>query len=161
MLKNLLLTVTGMICLIFLIPSHSSIAQKATYALNENESAFVMIQLKEQNDQSPTALSEPDVLEVVNKIKVINTKLGYAEFAKKMASFSLDTMGHKTTYLTIRNFNDFTSAEEYSRAISGELDKHIYGKIKAPFPISQSDYKLCVAAKSFKSYYTYCAKNRK
>ena len=160
-MKNQLLHSVGMICAVFLLSSTYAIAQKSAFPLNENESSFVMLQLKEPKGKSPTALSEPDVLAVVNQIKIINTKLGYEEFAKKMASFSLDTMGHKTTYLTIRNFNDFTSAEEYSRAMCNELDKSIYGKIKAPFPISQSDYKRCVAAKSFESYYKYYTKNRK
>ncbi|MBP7238926.1 MAG: hypothetical protein KBA14_01770 [Saprospiraceae bacterium] len=160
-MKNQLLHSAASWCVVLLLSSAFSYGQKTTFPLNENESAFVMIQLKEQKGQSPGALSEPDVLEVVNQIKIINTKLGYEEFAKKMASFTLDTMGHKTTYLTIRNFNDFTSAEEYGRALYPELNKDIYGKIKAPFPISQSDYKRCVAAKSFESYYKYYSRNRK
>ena len=160
-MKNQLLHSAASWCIVLLLSSAFSYGQKTTFPLNENESAFVIIQLKEQKGQSPGALNEPEVLEVVNQIKVINKKLGYEEFEKKMASFALDTMGHKTTYLTIRNFNNLTSAEEYSRALAGELDKNIFGKIKTPFPISQSDYKQCVAAKSFESYYTYYSRNRK
>jgi hypothetical protein len=160
-MKNQLFHLAGLLCVALLLSGSIVTGQKTSFPMNENESAFVMIQLKEQGSKSPTELSEPDVLEVVNQIKVINTKLGYEEFAKKMASFSMDTLGHKTTYLTIRNFNDFTSAEEYGRALASELDKAIYGKIKAPFPISQSDYKRCVAAKTFESYYTYYTRHRK
>ncbi len=160
-MKNQLFQSAASWCGIILLSSTFSYGQKTTIPINENESAFVMLQLKGQKGQSTGTLSEPDVLDVVNQIKAINKKLGYEELAKKMASFSLDTMGHKTTYLTIRNFNDFTSAEEYGRALAGELDKAIYGKIKSPFPISQSDYKRCVAAKSFESYYKYYSRNRK
>ena len=160
-MKNQLFRSIGMLCLLLLLSGNSGIAQKATYGLTEKESAFVMIQLKEKKQPSSSDLSEPEMLAIVNQVKAINTKLGYGEFEKKMASFTLDTMGHKISYLTIRNFNDFTSAQQYSKALQGELSKDIYGKVKAPFPISQSDYKRCVAVKDFNSYYRYYSKNRK
>ena len=159
-MKNHLLFSSGILFLLLTLPNKVIISQDVAYTMNDKENAFVILQLKE-NGKGQEAMSEPDVMAVVQQIKAINTKLGYAELEKKMASFTLDENGHQVTYLTIRNFNDFTSAEEYSIALSNVLNKDIYGKIKTPFPISQSDYKRCVAAKSLPSYYKYYTKHRK
>ena len=159
-MKNHLLFSSGILFLLLTLPNKVIISQDVAYTMNDKENAFVILQLKE-NGKGQEAMSEPDVMAVVQQIKAINTKLGYAELEKKMASFTLDENGHQVTYLTIRNFNDFTSAEEYSIALSNDLNKDIYGKIKTPFPISQSNYKRCVAAKSLPSYYKYYTKHRK
>ena len=151
--KNQLLRSFG-IFLPFLVLSIAALhGQDAGYALNENESAFVMIQMKETSKSSASDLSEPAVQSVVNQIKTINTKLGYEEFAKKMASFTLDNNGHKITYLTIRNFNDLKAASLYAEALEKDLPKDIFGKIKKPFPVCQTDYKQCVTEKDFLPYY--------
>ena len=159
-MKNHLLRSIGMLFLILTLSSSAVISQDAAYSLNDKENAFVIIQLKDVTlGQEP--MSEPDVLAVVQQIKATNTKLGYAELEKKMASFTLDENGHQITYLTIRNFNDLTSAKAYAQAIEKELPKGLYGKIQKPFPVNQTDYKRCVEEKDFKGYYKFYSKTTK
>src|SRR6187399_1906486 len=105
-MKNHLLFSSGILFLLLTLPNKVIISQDVAYTMNDKENAFVILQLKE-NGKGQDAMSEPDVLAVVQQIKATNTKLGYAELEKKMASFTLDENGHMITYLTIRNFNDF------------------------------------------------------
>ena len=158
-MKNHLFSLLGMLSIILALTSTKSYCQDVAYSLNEKEYAFVILQLKSGKGQE--AMSEPDVLKVNNQIKATNTKLGYEEFEKKLASFTLDENGHQITYLTIRNFNDLTSAKTYAQSIEKELPKDLYGKIQQPFPINQTDYKRCVEEKDFKTYFKYYSKSVK
>jgi hypothetical protein len=45
--------------------------------------------------------------------------------------------------------------------ITKEITGDIFGRIREPFPISNSNYRICVAEKDFKSYYNYYKKTRK
>jgi len=159
-MKNQLFSFIGMLSILLILSSTKSYCQDVAYSLNEKENAFVILQLKE-SAKGQEAMSEPDVLKVVNQIKATNLKLGYEEFEKKMASFTLDENGHHITYLTVRNFIDMTSAKTYAQSIEKELPKELYGKIQQPFPINQTDYKRCVEEKDFKGYFKYYTKSVK
>ena len=159
-MKNHLLFSIGMLFLLLTLSSSAVISQDLAFNLNDKENAFVILQLKEAN-QGQEAMSEPDVLAVVQQIKATNTKLGYSQYEKKIASFTLDENGRQVTYLTIRNFNDFTTAKAYAQAIQKELPKDLYGKIQQPFPINQTDYERCVEEKDFKGYFKFYYKTDK
>lgn len=119
-----------------------------------------MIQLKPQKNKEDSLSSEHQVKDVVKQIKSINTKLGYADFVKKISSFQLDQIKGSTSYLVIRNFDDFQAAEAYAKAIAKELPDNIYGEIGDPFPISLHNYQSCVTAKDFKPYFKFYRNNR-
>ncbi|HZV68478.1 MAG TPA: hypothetical protein VFG10_03010 [Saprospiraceae bacterium] len=131
------------------------------YDLDREENSFVVIQLKEQIRSQEAESKEKDIKDVVDQIKIINAKLGFTDFEKKLASLDLDSKEGTTPYIVVRNFEDLKSAEAYASAIEKEIQDNIYGEIGHPFPISQSNYKSCIADKDFKSYFNFYRKTRR
>ncbi len=137
------------------ISCHQGTTKTIQYNLDNDENNFVMIQLKQQNDKEDSLSTVNQVRDIFKQIKSINTKLGYADFAKKTSSFKLEQSKGSTSYMVIRNFDDFKSAEAYAQAIDKLLPDNIYGDIGDPFAISLRNYESCVAEKDFKPYYTF------
>lgn len=135
-------------------------SQTTQYDLENDEAYFVMIQLKQQENKEDSVSTANQVRDIFKLIKSINSKLGYADFAKKTSSFKLDQPEGSISYMVIRNFDDFQSAENYAQAIDKELPNNTYGEIGSPFPISIMNYESCVSEKDFKPYYKYYSTHR-
>ncbi|MEP6794123.1 MAG: hypothetical protein ABJB16_07345 [Saprospiraceae bacterium] len=141
---------------IFLTISYNQgTSQTTQYDPDNDETYFVMIQLKQQKNKDDSISSSNQVRDVFKHIKSINSKLGYTDFAKKTSSFKLEQSQGSTSYMVIRNFDDFRSAEVYTQAIDKELPDDIFGEIGDPFPISLRNYESCIAEKDFNPYYKY------
>jgi hypothetical protein len=143
----------GILICMLAISWQQATSQKPTYNLEDTDTPYVFIQLKPVSNKLDSLEATKIVKDVVDQIKLINTNLGYKQFEKKIASIALEENGKRTTYVAIRNFTDFASAETYASEIAKDLPRNIYGRIKAPFPISGNNYKLCITAKDFESYY--------
>lgn len=78
---------------------------------------------------------------------------------KKVASFNLTAQGRNTTYLVIRNFDDYLSAKSYALELTNQLEPGLLGELAEPFPISQSYYRHCMEEKDFKPYYKFYTKS--
>lgn len=137
------------------ISCSQGISQTAQYDLDNDETYFVMIQLKQQKIKDDSISSSNQVRDIFKQIKSINSKLGYADFAKKTTSFKLEQPQGSISCMVIRNFDDFQSAEAYAQAIDIELPDDIFGEIGNPFPISVRNYETCVSEKDFKPYFKY------
>lgn len=140
--------------------SLKAIGQNASYNLDDGANPFVFIQLREISISADSLQARAAVKEVVDQIKAINARLGYVQFEKKIASTTLESNGMNTTYIAIRNFPDFNSAEIYAADIAKELPAIIYGQIKVPFPITGSNYRICMAQKDFVTYYNLYKQSR-
>ncbi len=143
------------------LSSNEGICQTLTYDINAEEDAYVIFQLKEETTIPDSIRNQLIIQNLGNQIKSVNSKPEYAQFARKVASFSLENNGKSTTYLVIRNFDDLESAGLYAQDIKKEMDKAIYGQIGEPFPISHSNYKRCIAEKDFGSYYRFYNNSRR
>ena len=151
----------GMLIIAFAFSCQQGSGKKMTYNLDNTDTPFVIIQLKQQDKDLDSLASAQAIKDVVDQVKVINTSLGYEPMEKKMASLALTSKKGKTPILTIRNFKDFTEAQAYSYTIRDKIPQEMYGEIDEPFPISSVNYKTCVAENDFTGYYTAYSNTRK
>lgn len=124
-----------------------------------DEESFVMVQLGPV-DNAPDSLSRHNVIKAaVETVKKANTELGYKVFEKKIASFEIKEKRRTSTYLTIRPFSNLAEASTYAQDLKTKLPGSIYGSVKSPFPITQTNYKRCVEDMDFHSYSKNIASN--
>jgi hypothetical protein len=134
--------------------------QDSLYNLDDVSNPYVCIQLREVSITADSLEATTSVKAVVDQIKAINSRLGYAQFEKKISTTTLESNGMNTTYMSIRNFTDFKSAEAYAADIAKYLPAGIYGPIKSPFPISNGNYRICLVQKDFVTYYNVYTRSR-
>jgi hypothetical protein len=152
---------SGIFSLVFAFSCQQGSGKKITYNLDNRDTPFVIIQLKEQDKHLDSLASAQLMKDVVDQVKAINSNLGYEPMEKKMASMTLTSKKSKTPILTIRNFRDFTEAEAYSYTIADKIPQDIYGEIHEPFPISSVNYKTCISENDFSDYYKEYSNTRK
>src|SRR5258706_11807109 len=103
-MKNQLPFLFWIMLLITAISCSEGTSRLMEYDIKTSDDAYVMIQLKQEPKKFETNTINTETKDAVDQIKTVNTKLGYAQFDKKIASFNFDAKEGSSTFLVIRNF---------------------------------------------------------
>lgn len=153
-MKNLLLSFSaGCLLLFAFISCSEGTSKELSYDLKPDESAFVILQIKEDVIELDSSGRSVLMREVIDKIKAANNRLGLAPFEKKMASTLLSPDDNQVHILAIRYFESLSAARIYADDLDRELKGVKYGSIPKPFAIAQSNFKQCMADADFTAYY--------